>query len=114
MLTRAEKQAAERARKLLCETDLFAELGLPTLSSDARMCARAVLELTAELNAERSARVQIQAGRDRLQEIVGTGVYYLALAECAHDAARSVLAKREHSRLHAVDPKPEIEFGEPR
>jgi len=70
-LTKAE----QRARHLLAETELFDALGIDKLGFHARAVAHDVLELTAELAAERSARMAMQEARDRLQEIVGKAAY---------------------------------------
>ena len=68
--------AEQRACDLLAETALFDELGLGQLAARARTVARDVLELVGMLAAERSARVAMQAERDRTRDLLmrGTGV----------------------------------------
>lgn len=56
--------AVARAEAFLEATSYFAALGLEAASADARMCARAVLELADALAAERSARQAMQEARD--------------------------------------------------
>ena len=68
-------EARERASSLLAGTDHFAALGLEKASADARMCARYVLDLADELEAERSARAAVQARAERLQAIIGQAAY---------------------------------------
>jgi hypothetical protein len=46
-------------------THYFADEGGPEILYDARWCARLVLELADELEAERSARSAIQSARER-------------------------------------------------
>ncbi len=70
-LTRAEQDAVLRAERLLERTH-YDESERVT---DARMCARSVLELALALEAERSARVALQARVERLQAIVGKAAY---------------------------------------
>ena len=67
--------AEQRARHLLAETELFDALGIETLGFHARAVARDVLELTAELTSERSARMAIQEGRDRCVDILAQHAY---------------------------------------
>jgi hypothetical protein len=63
--------ARDRAERLLAETELFDELGLHELAAEARMVARGVLELTAAVEIERSARVAIQERHEHLLARLG-------------------------------------------
>ena len=67
--------AEQRARNLLAETELFDALGIDKLGFHARAVARDVLELTAELASERSARIAIQEARDRCLVILAQHAY---------------------------------------
>jgi hypothetical protein len=65
-------EARRRAHALLAGTEYFEALGLAKAAADARALARLTLDLIDALEAERSARVSIQAARDRLLETRGT------------------------------------------
>ena len=67
--------AEQRARHLLAETELFDALGIEKLGFHARAVARDVLELTADLAAERSARTAMQEARDRCVVILAQHAY---------------------------------------
>jgi hypothetical protein len=78
--------AVARARKVLDSTSHFEELGLNMAAADARMCAHDVLDLVAHLEAERSARITLQARLEECQELLG---------ERAFDATRTAEAAAE-------------------
>jgi hypothetical protein len=63
-------EARARAQALLAATEYFAALGREQLSAESRVMARFVLEIADELDAERSARIAIQAARDEAVEIL--------------------------------------------
>jgi len=58
-------EARRRAMLMFERTHYFADEGGPEILYDARWCARLVLELADELEAERSARSAIQSARER-------------------------------------------------
>jgi hypothetical protein len=79
--------AAERARDLIVFCDGFDEGGLyPRFTRRARVVARDLIDALDQLDAERSARIAIQAQRDRLLGIVG-GAAYLDLTERLREKA---------------------------
>jgi hypothetical protein len=92
-------EAVMRARHLLAATSLLRELGLEELAADSRAVARIALDLADELDAERSARRALQAKADRLEAIVGKGIYYGCIAQAATDARTTIIAKQ-----HITDP----------
>jgi hypothetical protein len=101
----------DRARELLAETALFDELGLVTLAAKSRCVAGDVIEQAEALEAERSVRMALQERAEQLQEIVGKGAYYGAIASAAHEAQATMIAKREIERLHtAAGNPPPIEW----
>jgi hypothetical protein len=63
--------AIARAKKVLDATSYFEELGLNLAAADARMCARDLLDVMAALEAERSARVTLQARLEKCQDLLG-------------------------------------------
>lgn len=65
------EEARERAARFLDRTHYFHALGLDELGADARMLARLLLELADMLEAERSARVALQARCETQQAILG-------------------------------------------
>jgi hypothetical protein len=60
-----ERQAAERARKLLDQTELFADIGLGPVAAQSRMLARDVLELVATVKSQPGGPTPLQ-GRPRM------------------------------------------------
>lgn len=66
-LTRSETLAADRARELVVFADGVAEL-YPELARKSRLTANDLLEILPMLAAERTARLAIQAARDRLMK----------------------------------------------
>ena len=93
---------AELARDFITFCDGLEEAGLVDYARRGRTIARELSEALDALAVERSARRAIQGQRDRLQEIIGKGAYYAAIAAAAHEAQRTIVAKRhlaEASRL---------------
>ena len=64
-------QVEQRARALIVFADGVEEAGLVVYAQRARVVARDLLRVTAELRAERWARGGIQAERDRLRKMLG-------------------------------------------
>jgi hypothetical protein len=63
-------EARTRAEAILAGTNYFEALGLHELGADVRALARITLELADDVEAERSARVAIQANRDECRAII--------------------------------------------
>jgi hypothetical protein len=61
----SEQDAVRRARELLTFADGVEEAGLVRFAQKSRVVARDALDLAEQLSAERSARVAMQAARDR-------------------------------------------------
>jgi hypothetical protein len=99
------------AREAIAAAALLDAADLPGFATAARQAGRDLLELLPALEAERSARIALQERADRLQEIVGKGAYYMAIAYAAHEAQATMVAKRELERIHTETPLPVIEFG---
>lgn len=81
----AVEQAKERAQRLLVETEHFDEIGLHKLAATARTIAADLIATTRAFEAERSARLSIQASRERLLE---------TLAGRAGDALKAAVGDR--------------------
>jgi hypothetical protein len=62
--------ARQRAHDFLTATSYFRALGLDRASADARFIARLVIDLTDEIDHERSARTAIQKQRDEALAIL--------------------------------------------
>jgi hypothetical protein len=74
-LTRAETLALERAQRALPFADGLSEAGFDELGGRIRLLAGDVIDLLATIEAERSARVSIQAHRDRCLKIIAGAAY---------------------------------------
>jgi len=66
-------RAEQGAREFIVFCDGLEEAGQRVYAQRGRVVADDLLRIAGELRAERSARVAIQAERDRLREIVAAG-----------------------------------------
>lgn len=73
LLTPTETEAQARAQQLLERTAYDGDA--PERVTDARACARALLEVLDSLAAERSARVALKTRCEAQQEILGARTY---------------------------------------
>jgi hypothetical protein len=64
------REARHRAEKFITATTYMADQGAPEIVYDGRFCARFVIELIDELEAERSVRQAIQAARDEALDVL--------------------------------------------
>lgn len=73
--TALEQHVRQRAQALLIRAQGIREGGAPQLAEDSAFIAQRLLETMDELDAERSARIAIQARNDRLENIIGKAAY---------------------------------------
>ncbi len=83
MLQRSELEAVEKARELLLETEAFDALGLSEISAKARTVAHALIDMSVQLDGERSAR---ESAKRKLEgALVVIEKLHLAEKDLTHD-----------------------------